>query len=112
MSDDLRNLAQGLLQKLQEKSFTNLSFSFTEQEFANSGKKNSYKSVSGNGRKENIVGLTESFTEEEKAIELEMEFGPQPGDNCPELPVYYSETGDEKTLTFSEEDPKVYLLDF
>lgn len=111
MSDQKKQLARGLFDKLEANGFNATEFNHTTEEFA-SGRKNAYSSISATGREENMQKLNDSLTPEEKEVELEIDFGPQTGDQCPDLPVKLTSTDAEKILTFVAEDPKVYLLDF
>ena len=59
-----------------------------------------------------MTAFLASLTEEEKAVEIDADTGPQEGDQCPDLTVFSGVTGDPAAVTFAAEDPKVYLIDF
>ena len=113
MSDQSRELAQSLFKKLEQHSFTGLKFVSTKEYFISSAERlNSYSYITARGKRENFLAFTSSLTPEEQEIEQEFDFGPQIGDQCPDLSVFLSSNSESKTLSFSPEDPKVYLLDF
>ena len=114
MSDQLRTLAQGLFTKLEAHSFKPGTFISTNETYlSDASRTNAYMSLSASGKIENNEGFQNSLTEEEKQqVELDLKFGPAPGDSCPELPVKVTATKEDKTLQFLEDDPKAYLIDF
>lgn len=113
MSDELRTLAQGLIEKLEAHQFKVDTFVSTTEVFvSNAAKTNSYMSISGSGKQENFEALQASLSDKEKEVEISINFGPQPGDACEDLPVKVTATKEDKVLTFSVDDNKVYLLDF
>jgi thiol-disulfide isomerase/thioredoxin len=113
MSDQFSIKGQSLFRKLEENSFVPTVFASTTERFlSNSARVNSYSTLSGWGKRENLEAFQASLAPEEQDVELEIDFGIKVGEPCPDLPVFYSSTGEAKTLTFSVDDPKVYLIDF
>ena len=113
MSEEKKLLGQSLFSKLTHHHFTPVSFTYVKEQYlSNSEKVNHYTSCSFFGKEENMPLLLESLTPEEKTIELEPEFGPQRGHQCPNLQVFASLFGDLVDLIFDAEDPTVYVIDF
>ena len=113
MSDEQKLIAQSIFTKLAHHSFTPTEFTSIKQEFlSNSSRISSYTALSFRGRSENMKAFTDSLSPEEQEIELDPDFGPQPGDQVPDIQAFSAQTSLPVTLTFSIDDPKVYLIDF
>ncbi|OMJ67147.1 hypothetical protein SteCoe_35774 [Stentor coeruleus] len=113
MSDEARQLGEGLVRKFEEHGFNVQSFSYIRENYlSNKDRKSEYSSLSAFGKKDKLTELQATLTEKEQEIELDIDFGPQVGDQCPDLPVKIASSGEDKTLVFAEDDPKAYLIDF
>jgi thiol-disulfide isomerase/thioredoxin len=113
MLDEVRQLGEGLVRKFEEHGFNVKCFSYTRENYlSDKYRKFEYTSLSAYGKKDKFADLQASLTEIEQEIELDIDYSPQVGDQCPELPVKVPTTGEEKTLVFAENDPKAYLINF
>ena len=106
-------LGEILFNKLKEYSLTPIEFTSVRREsLRNSENVTGDASLSCKGRQENVTAFLASLTEEEKAVDIKADTGPQEGDQCPDLTVFSGVTGDPVVVAFTAEDPKVYLIDF
>ena len=113
MSEEAKALGESLFSKLREHSVNPIEFISAKEEFlSNSDKVDAYTTLSCAGTPENVAAFLASLTEEEKAVEVDADTGPQVGDQCPSLAVFNGVTGDPVALAFTAEDPKVYLIEF
>ncbi|OMJ65594.1 hypothetical protein SteCoe_37936 [Stentor coeruleus] len=111
MLDEIRQLGEGLVRKFEEHGFGVKCFSYHCKNYLNDkDRKSIYTSLSAYGDK--FSDLQGSLTKIEEDTELNIDFGPQIGDKCPELLVKVPISGEEKILIFTEDDPKIYLISF
>ena len=113
MSEDMNLLCASIFSKLESYGFTPKEF-LCSKDISVSGDKFSEIKLfcSAIGILENVSALKESLSPEESCINLDFDFEVQPGDPCSDLQVIIPSTGEQKTLLFSETDPKLYLIHF
>lgn len=113
MSDEIRQLGEGLITKLEAYGYDVLKFSYFRETYLNNkDQKSEYFSLKAFGKKDRYLEFQETLTEKEQQVEMCIDFGPQVGDQCPDFPVKIPTTGEDKYLIWTEDDPKVYLITF
>ncbi|OMJ84359.1 hypothetical protein SteCoe_14508 [Stentor coeruleus] len=113
MSDEIRQLGEGVIYKLEAYGYNDLSFTYYRETYLNNrDQKSEYFSLKGYGKKDRYLEFLETLTEKEQQIEIGIDFGPQVGDQCPDFSVKIPMTGEDKYFVWTEDDCKVYLISF
>ena len=106
MSDEIRQLGEGLIAKLEAYGYNVLSFTYFRETYLNNkDQKSEYFSLKAFGKKDRYLEFQGTLTEKEQQVEMCIDFGPQVGDQCPDFPVKIPITGEDKYLIWTEDSP-------